>query len=281
MLKGGTEVLEEAGAVLIGGHSAEGAELALGFAVTGRTRPGRLLRKGGLLPGDRLVLTKPLGTGVILAAEMRGRATAQSFAAAVAAMRAIGRRGVVLPCRAWRDRLYRRDRFRPARAPRRDANRFGRGGAARPAAIPTLDGAHDLLASGLTSSLQAATPPPWRRSPRGCRCRSGFAALLIDPQTAGGLLAGMPAERAADCVAELAGLGYGAAAIGVVGGARGCPLISLEGGVPSDPGLATACCGRRMSDHGRDRRAGLPAVDRVLPRLRLPPDRAPRACARA
>ena len=75
MLKGGTEVLEAAGAVLVGGHSAEGAELALGFAVTGRPRPGRLMRKGGLRPGDRLILTKPLGTGVILAAEMRGRAT--------------------------------------------------------------------------------------------------------------------------------------------------------------------------------------------------------------
>src|SRR5256885_16866960 len=72
MLKGGTEVLEAAGAVLVGGHSAEGAELALGFAVTGRTRPGRLMRKGGLQPGDCLLLTKPLGTGAILAAEMRG-----------------------------------------------------------------------------------------------------------------------------------------------------------------------------------------------------------------
>ena len=86
MLKGGTEVLEAAGAVLVGGHSAEGAELALGFAVTGRTRPGRLLRKGGLRPGDRLLLTKPLGTGVILAAEMRGRAAARSVEAAIAAM---------------------------------------------------------------------------------------------------------------------------------------------------------------------------------------------------
>ncbi len=76
MLKGGTAVLEAAGAVLVGGHSAEGAELGLGFAVTGRTRPGRLLRKGGLRPGDRLLLTKPLGTGVILAAEMRGLAPA-------------------------------------------------------------------------------------------------------------------------------------------------------------------------------------------------------------
>src|SRR5690348_9654154 len=76
MMKGGSEVLEAAGAALVGGHSAEGAELGLGFAVTGRTRAhlekrGRLLRKGGLRPGDRLLLTKPLGTGVILAAEMR------------------------------------------------------------------------------------------------------------------------------------------------------------------------------------------------------------------
>ncbi len=86
MLKGGTEVLEAAGAVLVGGHSAEGAELALGFAVTGRTRPGRLLRKGGLRPGDHLLLTKPLGTGVILAAEMRGRAAARTVEAAIAAM---------------------------------------------------------------------------------------------------------------------------------------------------------------------------------------------------
>src|SRR5205085_10982736 len=77
MMRGGSEVLAVAGAALVGGHSAEGAELGLGFAVTGRTRPGRLLRKGGLRPGDRLLLTKPLGTGVILAAEMRRLAPAR------------------------------------------------------------------------------------------------------------------------------------------------------------------------------------------------------------
>ena len=86
MLKGGTEVLEAAGASLVGGHTAEGAEMALGFAVTGRTRPGRLLRKGGLRPGDRLILTKPLGTGVILAAEMRGRVRARIVEGAIEAM---------------------------------------------------------------------------------------------------------------------------------------------------------------------------------------------------
>src|SRR5436305_8572382 len=63
MMQGGREVLAAACAALVGGHSAEGADLGLGFAVTGRTRPGRLLRKGGLRPGDRLLLTKPIGTG--------------------------------------------------------------------------------------------------------------------------------------------------------------------------------------------------------------------------
>src|SRR5437667_7377631 len=86
MLRGGLDVLESAGAVLIGGHSAEGAELALGFAVTGRPRPGKLLRKHGLRPGDRLILTKPLGTGVILAAEARGLGSARIVEGAIAAM---------------------------------------------------------------------------------------------------------------------------------------------------------------------------------------------------
>ncbi len=87
MLRGALDVLEPAGAALIGGHSAEGAELALGFAVTGRAASsGRLMRKGGLRPGDRLILSKPLGTGVILAADARGLAPARAVDDAIAAM---------------------------------------------------------------------------------------------------------------------------------------------------------------------------------------------------
>jgi selenide,water dikinase len=237
MLKGGTEVLEEAGAVLIGGHSAEGAEPGLGFAVTGRIRPGHLLRKGGLRPGDRLVLTKPLGTGVILAAEMRGRASARCYAAAIAAMRQSA--AAASACLVAHGATA-----------CTDVTGFGLLGhliemltasdmAARldPGAVPVLAGARELLASGLTSSLHAGNSAALAAlSPDDAESDPAFAALLIDPQTAGGLLAGLPAERAEDCVRELIRLDYRAAVIGVVTAPhRGQPMVSLETGCAAHP----------------------------------------------
>jgi selenide,water dikinase len=232
MLKGGAEVLEEAGAALIGGHSAEGAEPGLGFAVTGRVRPDRILRKGGLRPGDRLVLTKPLGTGVILAAEMRGRATARSYAATLAVMQQSA--AAAAAC------LIRHDT-----AAATDVTGFGllghlvemltaSGLAARldPAAVPVLDGALDLLAAGLTSSLHAGNAAALAAlAPDAAEADPAVAALLVDPQTAGGLLAGVAAERAEACVAELISLGYRAAIIGVATPrACGAPLVVLDAG---------------------------------------------------
>ena len=67
MLQGASGVLAADGCALVGGHSAEATEPALGFAVTGLADPAKLLRKSGLRPGDALVLTKPLGTGIVLA----------------------------------------------------------------------------------------------------------------------------------------------------------------------------------------------------------------------
>jgi selenide,water dikinase len=209
MLKGGTEVLEAAGALLVGGHSAEGAELALGFAVTGRTRPGRLLRKGGLRPGDRLLLTKPLGTGVILAAEMRGRAAARDVGAAIAAM--------LQPAAAASACLAAHGATACT-----DVTGFGLlghlvemltasgtpgsqvGARLDPEAIPALDGALALLAGGLTSSLHDANRSALAALASGASENDpALASLLVDPQTAGGLLAGVPAERAALCLDEL------------------------------------------------------------------------------
>jgi len=247
MLKGGTEVLEAAGATLVGGHSAEGAELALGFAVTGRIRPGRLLRKGGLEPGDRLILTKPLGTGVILAAEMRGRAAARSFAAAVAAM--------LQPAAAASSCLAAHGATACT-----DVTGFGLVGhllemlaaseadaTLDPAAIPALEGALALLRGGLTSSLLDGNLAALAvLDPGVAALDPALAALLIDPQTAGGLLAGLPAERAAVCRDELCRLGYQAAEIGVVvARAADAPRIRLDPGcVRNLPQVVQAVAGQ-------------------------------------
>ena len=232
MLKGGTEVLETAGAVLVGGHSAEGAELGLGFAVTGRTRPGRLTRKGGLAAGDWLLLTKPLGTGVILAGEMRGLAKARIVEGAIEAM--LQSAAGASACLAGHGATA-----------CTDVTGFGllghllemlsaSGADARldPERIPALEGALPLLATGLTSSMHTGNLGALTALSSAEIARfAGIAVLLLDPQTAGGLLAGIPAERAADCLAELGRLGYRAAVIGVVIAGRGeRPRVFLEPG---------------------------------------------------
>lgn len=228
MLRGGLDVLEPAGAVLVGGHSAEGAELALGFAVTGRApRPEKLLRKGGLRPGDRLILTKPLGTGIILAADGRGLAPTRVVESAIATM--LQPSAPAAACLAAHGAAACTDvtgfgllghLLEMLRASKADA-------ALDPEAIPALDGALALLARGITSSLHGDNLAALAALAAGEA--HPIASLLIDPQTAGGLLAGIPAERAACCLVELRELGCRAAIIGRVLRASGSqPRVRLE-----------------------------------------------------
>jgi selenide,water dikinase len=86
MMAGATQVLTEAGCPLIGGHSCEGAELSLGFAVAGAIPSAECMRKGGLREGHALLLTKPIGTGALFAANMRGQAAGAWVAAALRSM---------------------------------------------------------------------------------------------------------------------------------------------------------------------------------------------------
>lgn len=91
IIRGGAEMVRQAGAVLAGGHTTTGPEPLYGLAVVGRIDPRRVLRKGGARAGDALLLTKPIGTGVITTALKRDQADAAHVAAAVAAMRSLNR----------------------------------------------------------------------------------------------------------------------------------------------------------------------------------------------
>ncbi len=86
ILRGGAEKVREAGAVIAGGHTVTDREPKYGLAVTGLVHPDRILAKGGARVGDRLVLTKPLGTGVLTTAHKQGTVAVADLEAAVASM---------------------------------------------------------------------------------------------------------------------------------------------------------------------------------------------------
>jgi selenide,water dikinase len=237
MLSGALRELTAAGAVLVGGHSAEGSVAALALTCNGLIDPGRLLRKSGLRAGEALLLTKPLGTGVLFAAHMRLQAKAGWIDAALESMLLSNQAAAAIL----------RDHGASACT---DVTGFGlaghllemlRGGDGHlgaeidGASVPALPGALDCLRSGLTSSLDAAN----RRALSFIAHAEDFAgnerlALLFDPQTSGGLLAGVPSERAADCVEALRAAGYvHAERIGTVAPVRPSPRPGEEGDVLS------------------------------------------------
>lgn len=230
MMQGANEILREAGCALVGGHSGEGAELSLGFAVNGLCGREGLLRKGGLRAGDALVLTKAVGTGTLLAADMRGKARVRWVQAAVRQMiqsngpaaAILARHGV----RAATDVTG----FGLLGHLREMTEASGVDAAVTLSAVPVLEGAAAMAAAGWVSSLQGENLG--RRGaaedPAAVRGMASYP-LLFDPQTAGGLLAGVPAAAAAGCVAALRAAGFeGAAVIGVVT-ARGNGLVRVVG----------------------------------------------------
>ncbi len=222
MLAGAVAALREAGATLAGGHSAEGAEAMLGFTVTGASRQDALFAKGGLTQGDRLILTKPLGTGALFAAAMRGKAHGRDMEAAVAEMqRSSGEAAAILRSHGARGVT--------------DVTGFGLAGhlvemlvrsdasaLLRPDRLPLLPGAAEAMAAGHLSTLHAANAEAARWIAGAPDPDRPPHAILFDPQTAGGLLAGVPATRADACLAELRRAAAPAAAI--VGEVEPCTL---------------------------------------------------------
>jgi len=211
MMSGAVSVLNEAGCALVGGHTGEGKELALGFAINGLIDEtlSKVMQKGGMQPGNVLILTKPIGTGTLFAAHARLQAAGRWIDAALDSMQVSNRAAV--PCLTAHGATACTDLtgfgllghlVEMTRASGVDAE-------LELAALPILDGAVDTVLAGIFSSLQPANV----RLRRALHNPEAFInhpryPLLFDPQTAGGLLASVPAESVDACLAELRALGY-------------------------------------------------------------------------
>ncbi|MFK7965862.1 MAG: selenide, water dikinase SelD [Burkholderiaceae bacterium] len=211
MMSGAVEVLNESGCALVGGHTGEGRELALGFAINGLIDEDlhAITRKGGMQPGDQLILTKPIGTGTLFAAHPLLATKGRWIDGALKSMVISNQVGSRIVLGAGATACT-------------DLTGFGLLGhlveMTRPSevdaeldlsALPVLDGAEETAAAGILSSLQPANV----RLRRALRNQEEMVKhpryrLIFDPQTAGGLLASIPADKVQACVDELKQAGY-------------------------------------------------------------------------
>ncbi len=226
LMQGILATLSNENTTLIGGHSGEGNELAVGLSVNGTLKPKQALTKNGFNHGDSLILTKPIGTGVLLAANMaancQGRWLDNAFSymlqsnqTAAAVLRTSGVHGCT------------------------DITGFGLLGhlqeiltASQNSAtilldeIPVLDGAMQCSAKGIKSTLYNANKVSCNY--HDYTGNHPVFPLLFDPQTAGGLLAGIPACFTDKCLCALVDAGYTAAKIGWIDKQPSASLIKFK-----------------------------------------------------
>lgn len=195
---GASSKVREAGGTLAGGHTIRDPEPKYGLAVIGAAHPDRLLRKGGAQPGDVLLLTKPLGTGLLVSGARQGRTSASDLAGAIDGMRRLNR--------AASDALV-ASGIRGAT----DVTGFGLLGHAlemarasgtrfifEAAELPALSGALDLAAAGIETGGAAHNRRFVANALEvGAAVTPELITLVHDPQTSGGLLAAIPPEQLA------------------------------------------------------------------------------------
>jgi selenide,water dikinase len=200
------QVFEQAGAVVVGGHTTMGAELTIGFTVTGLcdTMP---ITVSGAQAGDVLVLTRPIGTGVILAAHMAGAAPARVVTQALAMM--AQPQQIAADALAGAHAMTDTTGFGLAGHVQAICRASGVQAEIRRDAVPVYAGARALSDAGFGSSLLAANvaDAPTTGIPD---------PLMHDPQTAGGLLAALPRAAAQKAVAQMRAQGVEAAIIGTL-----------------------------------------------------------------
>jgi selenide, water dikinase len=236
IMRGGLTKMEEAHCIVVGGHSVRDTEIKFGYAVTGLIHPDHVFTNTGAVAGDILILTKPIGTGVITTALKRGVAKQSWVENAVRSMTTLNRAASEVITAATGVHAM------------TDVTGFGLMGHGRELAlgsgmtleiivdqVPRIEGALDaihlgtipagLLANREFAECLSADAP-------GSRIPDDFRILLYDPQTAGGLLISVAPEKADEVLGSLQSAGLGAAVVGSVLGpytaGQGTPAILLR-----------------------------------------------------
>ncbi len=205
ILRGGLDKVHEAGAHIIGGHTILDDEVKYGLAVTGRAHPKFLLTNSGARPGDKLILTKPLGTGILATAIKRGELTPSAQSEVLASMTRLNggasRAALAVGSRCATDVTGFGLLGHTSHVARASGVtlRFAVG------SIPVFAGATEAWARGIRTggaerNLEYVQPlVDWGTSTDAQR------ALLVDPQTSGGLLVAVGPDRAATYLSKVAG----------------------------------------------------------------------------
>jgi selenide,water dikinase len=216
VLAGGREAADEAGCLVVGGHTIKDSEPKFGLAVIGTVHPDRILRNRGALAGDLLYLSKPLGTGILTTAVKRGKASDEELDEAVRSMCALNRAAAEAAVEASVRALTDVTGFGLAGHLTEMLGPDGALGAEISlGALPLLPGAARHLADGMIpGGAQRNREAYAQRLHVGQGVEEGAAMLLFDPQTSGGLLAAVPPEAAERFEQESAQRGVSVTRIG-------------------------------------------------------------------
>ena len=219
IFKGGLDKLAEAGVALLGGHTVQGSEIKFGYAITGEVLTAKVWSNGGARPGDELLLTKALGTGIISTALKFERAPEEAIAAAIRSMTTLNRVAAEALQRSAPDAVHACT----------DVTGFGLIGHASEMAVASsctleIDAAAVPLLPGVRELVQGNVPGGGRTNAQYFGPEARISAdldpelvqVLYDPQTSGGLLVALHPDHAGEAANALHAAGVPAARIGRV-----------------------------------------------------------------
>jgi selenide,water dikinase len=228
IMRGGLHVLKENSVALLGGHSVDNQQIMFGYAVTGTIDPRRVVTNRNARAGDALILTKPIGTGVISTGIKFGKASEEVMRASLETMLLAGREAALLMTGAGAHAATDVTGFALMGHAWEMARASGVTFEIESASVPLIPGALELAAAGLLTSGDKSNR---RYVGEDVRVSDGVGreldSLLFDPQTAGGLLISVAEESAAELLSRLRETYPDASLIGRVR-ERGAQLIVVN-----------------------------------------------------